>query len=188
MLKQMNPKRVVIGEYEFAIYPFGAFVSATISGDLTRYVGPVIAGLLPLMGDAQQGDLNDPDHDFLQDIMKKDLSEVVPILMMAVQQIDGQILQKLLKELLVDYKNISVQYRDEKGEVKMEQLTFENANDIFTQSLDGMIQLAIEVCKVNFSDFFSRLGLRFGSQRAIMDQQTQSSMDTSTQDGFAPLS
>ena len=181
MNKLMIAKRVTIGECDFAIFPFPAFTASTISGDLAKFFGPLIAGFLPLLGGEQT-------EEVIDSVMQMKVDDLVPSFIKAIQTLDGVSVHNILKELLVDYKNISVEYREDNGEMVQSQLTYELANQIFVGGLDEMIRLAAEVVKLNFGDFFGKLFRQYGNRSATTAGQKQSGTDTLTQGGFVSLS
>lgn len=66
-LKQLEPKKETIGGLNFYIRPFPAMVAANLTGDLASLLTPVLAALMPLVGnsdnesDGEDGDLMDID-------------------------------------------------------------------------------------------------------------------------------
>ena len=48
-LRQTEPKKETIGDYNFYIKPFPAMVAANLTGDLASLLTPVLAALLPLV-------------------------------------------------------------------------------------------------------------------------------------------
>lgn len=67
-LKQLEPKKETIGGLNFYIRPFPAMVAANLTGDLASLLTPVLAALMPLVGnsdnesDGEDGDLMDMQH------------------------------------------------------------------------------------------------------------------------------
>ena len=176
-MRQLEPKRVTIGEVEYAIYPFGAFDAAAISGDLAKILGPFVAGLLPLVGADGETRLNG------------DLTEAMPAVTSAFQSLDGDKLQGILRQLLIVKKNISCEYRDENDHVVQQILTIEVANQIFVGKLDEMIQLAVEVIKFNYAGFFTNLlDLYGGLTEDTPAKRGRKRTASSKQAGFVTLS
>lgn len=61
-LKQLEPKKETIGGLNFYIRPFPAMVAANLTGDLASLLTPVLAALMPLVGDSDnEGDDEDGD-------------------------------------------------------------------------------------------------------------------------------
>lgn len=152
MLKQFEAHDFSIGGYEFHIFPFSSFKAANLSGELTKTLAPVVPVLASLFKS------NDTDS-----ILGSDASSVVS----ALQNIDGDKLEGLLKKLLIKDRNVSIEV-----DGVAEPLTEEKANEIFCGSVDDMFMLAIEVIKVNYSGFFAKLGLQFGSAGDHKGQKT----------------
>ena len=68
MIKQIEPNRVSLCGVDFAIYPFGAMKAANLSGELGKFLGPIVAGCLPLIGS------NDDD------VLSMDLKDAMPLI------------------------------------------------------------------------------------------------------------
>ena len=49
-LKQLEPKKETIGGLNFYIRPFPAMIAANLTGDLASLLTPVLAALMPLVG------------------------------------------------------------------------------------------------------------------------------------------
>lgn len=157
MLKQIEAKRVSIGGISYAIYPFSAFKAAGISGDLGRFIGPMVAGVLPLIG----GDMD------VDKLMNQDIEKLTPMIMMALGSLESSKVEHILMELLIEQQNISCEYRDERGNIVQEQLTKELADEMFIGGLDNMVRLAIEVVKVNYGNFFTGLTDQYGNLQGL---------------------
>lgn len=153
MLKQIDPKRVTIGDVSYAIYPFPAFKAAGISGDLGKFLGPLLAGIMPFLGDQASIDR----------LLNDDIVKTIPMITTALNTLDSDKVEHILMELLVNNRNISCEYRDDTGHVVQEQLTKELADDLFIGGLDNMVRLAVEVVKLNYGGFFTGLTTQSGS-------------------------
>ena len=173
-MRQLEPKRVTIGEIEYAIYPFGAFDAAAISGDLAKMIGPLLVGVLPFIDEKGKP--------------AADLSNLGPALNMALASLDGEKLQSMLRQLLIVKKNINCEYRDDTGQIVQKLLTIELANEIFVGNLDEMVQLAVEVVNFNFAGFFTQMLTLFGSRSKTTQKKTRKNTGSSTREGFATLS
>ncbi len=169
MNKQLEPKKTVLGDVTYAIYPFGAMYAANLSGELGKFLGPIVAGALPLLG-SDDGD-----------VMELDLKEVMPLMMAAFETLDGDRVERLLKKLLTDRKNISCQYRDwATGEVIQAVLDAELADALFCQNIDDMYRLAVEVVNVNFSGFFKKLLGQSGKLKKMLGEMIPESTEDLT--------
>lgn len=164
--KRMQTRKVIIDGIEFTIFPFGAWYSASLSGELAKVLGPIVAGLAPLFLNGDVGSL-----------LSRDLSEIMPGIMEALKSLDGDVIEKLLGDLLIKRDNVSCVYKDEDGRRVTEVLTMDLADELFCQNIDGMLELAIEVVKFNFSGFFKRTFTRLGAQSQSEEGQTQSNTD-----------
>lgn len=171
MTKKITPHLVTIGDINYAIYPFGAMTAAGVSGDLAKFIGPLIAGLLPLSG----GDGS------LDALLKADVTKLAPLVSSSLVTLDGNNVQKILKELLIDYGNVVCEYRDDRGDLVRNRLTSDIADDIFIGSLEDMVRLAIEVVKFNFKGFFTKLTTQSGLQEALLTSSESKTMESSTE-------
>ena len=150
-MKQMEVTTKKIGDNTFYISPFPAFTSARISGDLASVIAPIIGSFAPM--------LKGVDANSTEDLMNKDMDEVLPVLSEALAQLEGDKLEDLIKQLLIDYKNIS--YDDEDGEAT--RLTYDAANEIFCGEMQDMFVLCWEVIKLNFGGFFKKIAGQSGN-------------------------
>lgn len=157
-MKQMEITMKKIGDTKFYIAPFPAFTSARISGNLASVIAPILGGFAPM--------LKGVDGNNTEDIMSKDMDEMLPVLTDAFSHLEGEKLESLMKQLLIDYKNIS--YEDEDGET--EQLTFDAANEIFCGEMQDMFILCWEVIKLNFSGFFKKISSQSGNLPDLMSR------------------
>lgn len=169
MLKQINPTKVTIGDITYAIYPFPAFKAAGISGDLGKFLGPLIAGIMPFV----DGDLDK--------LLNDDISKTLPVITQALGTLNSETVEHILMELLVDYRNISCQYNDEHGNTVQEMLTKELADEIFIGDLASMVRLAVEVAKLNFKSFFTATNTQSGSLGSDLRKSAMKIMENSTE-------
>ena len=80
------------------------------------------------------------------------VSAIVGGLGAALAEVNPEGFEQALKLLLTDYTNIA--YKKD-GSAEINALTQDDANEIFCQALDEMIELAIQVVKANFLGFFN---------------------------------
>ena len=147
---EISPGRV-LGGNTFYIRPFGAFKAANMSGDIVSLLMPIIAGVAPIVAGAKvEGD----DISLLD----MDAEKVAPHLANVTGGINGDKLEALLRKLLIQYKNISVEI-DGKD---VQTLTADLADEVFCGDTQDMFILAFDVIKVNYSGFFKKLGGQFG--------------------------
>jgi len=145
----------------FYLRPFSALKAANMSGEIMSLLTPVLAGIAPIVAGAEiKG-----DNISLFDI---DAEKAAPHLANAMSGISGDKLELLLKKLLIQYKNISVELE---GEKEAQHLTEDLANELFCGETQDMFILAFEVIKVNYSGFFKKLGGRFGAALNILTQK-----------------
>lgn len=157
MLKRIEPKIVTICDVEFAIYPFGAMKAANLSGELGKFFGPIVSGIIPLFGNMKPGESKDTIDDFLS----IDLKDALPLVTEAFASLDGDIVEKLLRKLLLG-GNIKCRYRDDKGNLETSTLTQDFLDEIFCQDVGELYRLAYEVISLNYAGFFKKLAARFG--------------------------
>ena len=152
-MKQHNVTEKAISGNKFYIRPFGAFISANLSGEIMSLITPIIASVAPALSGAVSENSDD------MNLLDIDAETVAPALAKGLAGISGDKIEKLLKKLLVQHKNIAVELE---GEKEPENLTEDIANEIFCGDTQDMFILAFEVIKVNYSGFFKSLGGQFG--------------------------
>ena len=157
-MKQMEVTEKRIGDNVFYIKPFPAFVAANISGDLASVLMPLLGGAAALAGSGEAGGG--------ENLMDVDVEKAAPALTQAFSEISGDKLERLMKKLLIDNRNVSVECEATDGEVKL--LNYDLANEVFCGDVQDMYILCFEVIRLNFNGFFKRIGAQFGSlQKAI---------------------
>lgn len=163
-MKQMEITEKKIGENSFYIKPFPAFTAANISGDLAVLITPIVSALSALVGDNKKN------------IMDLDVDDALPSLSTAFAGLSGDQFERLMKKLLIDHKNISVESEVTGGEVKV--MSIDIANEVFCGDVQDMFVLCWEVLKINYSGFFGKIGRRFGNLQQVIQSVTQSSQNT----------
>lgn len=153
-MKQMEVTEKTIGQNTFYIRPFPAFVAVNISGELASVITPLLGGLASLVG------ANNEDGN----ILEADIEQALPAVTQAFSGISGDKFEKLMKKLLIDNKNISVEGEATDGDTKL--LTMDLANEVFCGEIQDMYILCFEVIRINFKGFFSKIGALFGSLKA----------------------
>ena len=179
MLKSITPTTVTYDGTDFAIYPFPAMTAAMVSGDLARFIGPIIAGVLPLM--AGGGDTEEEmGENAIDRLMSMSNAELLPSLNAALSTLTGENVQKILTELLIQYGNINCEYDDDTaGGRRQGKLTRSLLDELFIGKLDSMVMLAIDVVKLNFADFFTGLLRQYGNRQATLTNQKSTNTDGS---------
>lgn len=158
-MKQLESRTVTVGDNTFYIRPFPAFKAANISGQLAGLITPIVGGLLPLADKVGDG----------KGALDLSLDEAAPVVTGAFSSLSGDRLEALLKELLTNNKNVSV---DDPASGKAVLLSEDTANEIFCGDTQDMFLLAYEVIKLNFGGFFKKLGDQFGSAFAVLKNKT----------------
>lgn len=163
-MKQMEVTEKKIGDNTFYIKPFPAFVAVNISGELASVVTPLLGGIAALVGGKVGEDGTSDGAE--KNIMDVDVEDALPVLTSAFSSISGDKFERLMKKLLIDNKNISVESEATDGEVKL--LTYDLANEVFCGDVQDMYILCFEVIRLNFKGFFSKIGDRFGDLKGIL--------------------
>lgn len=156
-MKRMNVTQKTIGEYTFYISPFAAFTAANMTGELGRLIGPILGALIPLASGSDKS-ISSITAD---SVMQMQLDDALPAFTQAFSSLSGDQFERLMRKLLVDYQNISVEGPATEGATK--RMDYDLANEVFCTALDDMFLLCWEVIKINYSSFFRRIGARSGS-------------------------
>lgn len=150
-LKQMESKKVKVGDNNFFIKPFPAFKAANLTGELASVLSPLIGAIAPLVGD---GDLMDVDVNKAAEALST--STVI----------NGDRLEALMKKLLLG-GNIVIEYEDEEGEMQQDVLDKDLADEVFCGNVQDMFDLCVHVIKLNFNDFFEKLATLSGKAEQV---------------------
>lgn len=164
MIKQMEVTKKVIGENTFYIKPFAAFTAANITGELAGVITPILGGIAPMIGNASKP----------VDILDMDMETALPSLSNAFSSLSGEKFERLMKKLLIEHKNVSVESDSGNPEI----LSYDLANEVFCGDVQDMYVLCFEIIKINYSGFFKKLGTRFGNLAEILNQANPSSTNT----------
>ena len=165
-MKRTEVIEKVIGENRFYIKPFAAFTAANISGDLAAIVTPMIGSLAPLLKDKEEG----------SDLMSMEVEDALPAISSAFSSLSGDKFERMMRKLLIDHQNISVEAEATDGNVKL--MDMDIANEVFCGEVQDMFILCFEVIRINFSGFFKKLGARFGSLQEVMKKVAPESTST----------
>jgi hypothetical protein len=87
----------------------------------------------------------------------------------ALSSLSGDKLEMVMRKLLVQHRNISVQLDGEKETVVLDKDT---ADEAFCGSAEDMFVLAFEVIQANFKGFFGKIGNLSGFRKAIAATKT----------------
>ena len=162
-MKQLEVTQKQIGDAMFYIKPFPAFTAANISGELANVIAPLFGGIATALGGSNKTD----------DIMSMEIDEAMPAISNAFSGLSGEKFERLMKKLLIDSKNISVECEATDGETKL--LTYDLANEVFCGEVQDMYILCFEVIRLNFKGFFKKLGARFGNLQGLIQTVVPSS-------------
>ena len=176
-MKQMEVTEKRIGNNVFFIKPFPAFTAVNISGELVSTLSPLLSGVVAAVGndDGKGGEGAEKKN-----ILDADVNEALPTITSAFSSISGDKFERLMKKLLIDSKNISVESEATDGDVKL--LTYDLANEVFCGDVQDMYILCFEVIRLNFKGFFSKIGDRFGDLKGLLQKEapTTKNGETST--------
>lgn len=150
-LRQMESKKVTIGDNSFYIKPFPAFKAANLTGELASVLSPLLGAMAPLVG---EGDIADVDVNRAAEVLAGSV------------MIDGDRLENLMKKLLLG-GNIVIEYEDERGEEQQEKLDKDLADEVFCGNVQDMFVLCIHVIKMNFNGFFEKLATLSGKAEQV---------------------
>jgi len=174
-LRQLEPHKVTVGEYNFYIKPFPAFTTANLTGELASMLTPILAALLPLVGGDNEGEEDGEDNG----LMDVDVDKAAESISHCMDGFSGKKVETLLKKLLVAYRNIFVELpvEDEDdmatGEYEQEVLDMDLANELFCGEVQDMFVLAFHVIKLNFNGFFKKLGGQYGKVAGALVKKTR---------------
>lgn len=163
-MKRMEVTEKQIGENTFYLRPFPAFTAANISGELASLITPMISGLAPVFAGKS-----------LDQVMTMEMEDAMPAFSDAFSALSGDKVERMMKKLLVDHENISVDI-PETGKTAV--LNLDLANEVFCGDVQDMFLLCFEVIKINFSGFFRKLGAQFGDLRGLMKMGSPSTEST----------
>ena len=163
----IKQERILNGN-TFYVRPFGAFKAVNLSGEIFSLLIPIITGVAPVAAGANIRE----DNTSVLDI---DIGKAAPYLSNAMNGINGDRIERLLKKLLIQYRNISVAID---GESAAQLLTEEIADEVFCGDAQDMFILAYDVIRVNYSGFFEKVGDRFGGVVNALLKMTEESGNT----------
>ena len=166
-LKRMEVQDVSIGDFQFKIRPLAAMNAAYVFGDVSAIVLPVI-GVAALSG----GDKKDLDLEIFEGVNLD-----AKALTVALGNVNGKALTKLISELTLNYNNVSY-FDDETSSWKP--LGNEAFDEIFCMNFAGAIALCVEVVRQNYSGFFGDIVTLFGKLMTKYKAGAQKSMGTLT--------
>lgn len=172
-LRQLEPKKEVIGDYTYYIKPFPAMVSTELSGDLASMLTPVIAALVPLVASDTEDGAEGSDGG----LMDMDVNVAAAAMAKGLEGFTGAKVVMMMKKLLIVHKNIAVEMPEydedgvETGEYLQEILDMDILNEIFCGEVQDMFILAFYVIRLNFNGFFKKLVGRFGKVGEALQQK-----------------
>lgn len=155
VIKQADPHKAEIGGNTFYIYPFSAFASVNLTGELSSLVAPLLGTAAPMVMNSDKP-------------LDANISMIVSSLSSA---FNGDKLEAVMRKLLVAHGNVYVDVEDEDDPC---QLNDDLVNLLFCCNTQDMFLLAAKVIEVNFSGFFEKLRTLFGSATRGRGKKTTS--------------
>ena len=174
-MKQANFIEKTIGEHKFYIRPFPAFVAANISGELAAVIGPMLSGISGLIGNLDTSSLAEGNSESFN-IMDVDIDKALPSFSNAFSSLSGDKFERLMRKLLINSENISVEGPCTQDTIK--RMDMDLANEIFCGEVQDMFILCFEVIKINFGGFFKKLGPLFGNLQGRFQKAAPSQENT----------
>lgn len=164
-MRQTTPKTVEVCGSTFHVFPFSAFTAANLSAEVIRLLAPVIGSLMPLVkgispdtgipraddagkNETSGGEEKTAGRGILD--VDIDMDKAGAVLAMAFRELSGEEVERILKNLLVENRNIS--YENESG--RTEYLTQDLADELFCGQPHGLFILAFHVIMRNYAGFF----------------------------------
>lgn len=178
-MKQQEATRVSIGDYNFYIRPFPALTAANMTGDLANMAMPLLTALAPIIGNQIK------EEDEGSNVLDTD---VAPAISGAFSTLNGDKLERLMRKLLIDQRNIAYEGI---GDEKPKPMEKNDLNEIFCGNVQDMFILAYHVIKLNYAGFFEKIASRFGSLNGLaekLEQMTSGNTETSTSGDSQSLS
>lgn len=170
MLKRMIVEDAVINGTTFKISPLPAFFSAKVFGDLVSAVLPIVGAASLASGvsslDLSSINLEDAAGSFDEDSIVS-----------ALGKINGDVLVRIVSELLLDYQNVRIM-----DGVEWRVMTREDFDEIFCMSVFGIFELSAAVIAQNYRSFFGDVAALFGRlKKARLDKDKEkTSLDTAS--------
>lgn len=164
VVKQAEVYEVTLGDNTYYLRPFPAFKTAFMAGELSTTLGPLLSAFVPLIATKVNS-------------LDTEISAMAPAIVTAFSSLSGDKLERLLKNLLINYKNIAV---DIEGKSEPEVLTESLCDELFCCNAQDMFLLAFFVIKYNFSGFFVKFGNQLGKVSEWWANLTSSDTELST--------
>lgn len=145
----MALKDVSVGDMQFKIRPLAAMDAAYVFGDVAAVVLPILGTVALSNGDDESTNLEIFDG---FDLDAKSLTT-------ALSTINGKSLTRLIKELVLEHKNVSFLDEDQNCWRPMDEDDF---NEIFCMKMAGALNLCSLVIQQNYGGFFGDMVTLFG--------------------------
>lgn len=160
-LRQIEPTKEKVGEYNYYITPFPAFKAANITGELASVLAPLLSVLASLTGstDSDEGG---------KDLMDVDAGKAAEA-MAGCSAISGDKLEKLMQKLLLG-GHIVAEVPNLDGDIEAQRLDKDLVNELFCGEVQDMFVLCFYVIKLNFNGFFRKFTTRSGKAGAVVEK------------------
>ena len=163
--KQLRPQPFTVSGVPYNVTPFSAMDSIVILGDMLGIISPMLASLAPAML-AERGKGNKTKA-AMQNITVDDISA-------GLVKLNGETLSKVMKELLIEFGNVTFHDLDDPNRANYEILTLDAFNELFCLNLGAALELCSHVIKMNFGSFFGTAVSLFGKATAPAKASTES--------------
>ena len=157
-LRQVETKEVTVGDRKLYLKPYPAFKAINLVGELTSTLVPLISAVMPLITE-------DDGKENKKSLMDADATVAASAMMNASESVSGDKMEKLMKKLLIENKNVIFIDEDDKGNEYQCILDKDNADEMFCGEVQDMFILAFEVIRNNFSGFFKKIATQFGNPK-----------------------
>ena len=165
-LRQMESKKVRVGDNDFYIKPFPAFKASNLTGELASVLAPLFGAIAPLFAGMDRG------TESIMDMDAEKVGEMMANGMFGNINISGDKIETLMKKLLLG-GNIVIEYEDENGDPQQEVLDKDLADEVFCGNVQDMFVLCVHVIKLNFNGFFARLANLSGKAKQAAGEKKQ---------------
>lgn len=158
--KMMTPTEQIIGRNTFYIYPLPAFVAANLSTEVINLLAPLVGGIAEAFKESDKGE----DTNEKKGLMDMDISEAAPHIAAAFSSLQAEKMDRLLRKLIMS-ENVAV---CKEGSTEAAYMTEDLCNEVFCGNVQDMFVLAFYSIKVNYRDFFEKIGNQSGNVKAAV--------------------
>lgn len=179
MMKKME---VTVSGTSFYVAPFPVFTAARITAMLSKVLSPVLGGIIAILGgDEESDDVTSEEDGDEMPVNRSDIAAAMPAFVEAFNSLDPVEFERLMRELLINSRNIAWKNEDAPGG---EILTEDTLNALFAGNVQDIYILAFHVLRCNFSGFFERFKNLSGSP--LVQRMLGKTGSPGTEDSTAP--